>query len=455
MVDAAASEPGSWERTVTVREDSALATELVARLVAETGERSIGVTDLVSLRRAYYRFVAPEVPIPAARQARLDQGRAVHRALGARLAQEGILEARVRRGGVVGRIDILGEVPIEVKTAGSFAAPDEIAQTRPDHVEQLAMYGALVGATRGRLLTLLADEQGVHDVQAVDVPFRSSERIRTEMLARAQRLRTAWAEGHPDHLPRCPWFGRGCEFEDSQVCGCTGDEPVDPPSILDEVGPAAGRDDVRERVRSLVVGMALPSEPLTLERFREALYPRRAFFDRTSPPRPVAPSPREPLPLPPLPDLYARLTEALESGRPGEVARLPPRSEEPEEEVVGFRGEPLLVRTSRAWDRYRPDELVARQPQYALELGLRCAVTGTGRGRVVIGFERAETDRDRLQVLELTFGSITPFSRWLRERRRSLAAALRDGSPIGLPSCPSWMVDECPHRATCGCGRPA
>ena len=195
-------------------------------------------------------------------------------------------------------------------------------------------------------------------------------------------------------------------------------------------------------------------EPPTLTRFREALYPRRAFFDRTSPAEPVATPTPEPLPLPPVPDLYARLTEALESGRPGEVARLPPRSDEPEEEVVGFRGHPLLVRTSRAWDRYRPDELVARSPQYALELGLRCAATGSERGHLVVGYERAETDRDRLQVLEVSFASVTPFSRLLRERSRGLAGALRDRSPLGLPACPEWMVMDCPYRATCGCGRP-
>jgi len=440
---------------VSVREDPAVEGELVARLATVSGHRSIGVTDLVSLRRAYYRFIAPGVPIPPSRQARLDQGRTVHRTLGIRLANEGLLEARVRREGIVGRIDILADVPIEVKTSGSFVAPEDLARTRPDHLEQLAMYCALVGGWNGRLLTLLADDQGVHDVQALDVPFGSPVRVLEVMRDRSQRLRSAWAESRPDRLPRCPWFGRGCEFEDSKVCGCTGDEPVDPPSILDEVGPIAVRHDVQDRLRPLVVGGSNLTEAFALGRFREVLYPRRAYFDRTSPPKEPALAIPETRPLPPLPDLYGRITEALESGGPGEVARLPPRSKEPEEEVVGFRGLPVLLRTSRGWARYRPEELVARQPQYALELGLRCAVTGTDRGRVVIGFERAESDRDRVQVLELTFRSLTPFSRFLRERRRALAAAIGERNPVALPSCPNWMVDDCPYRATCGCGRPA
>ena len=455
MVEPIAAGPGSWERTVTVREEPGLATELLARLATGSGQRAIGVTDLVALRRAYFRLTAPAVPIPLERQARLDQGRAVHRTLGARLAREGILEARVRREGVVGRIDILADVPVELKTAASLAAPDELRSVRPDHLEQLAMYCSLAGRSSGRLITLLAPEDAIRDVQALDISFRSLERVRTEMLGRADRLRAAWAEARPDRLPRCPWVGRGCEFEEAKVCGCTGDEPSEPPAMLDEVAAIEVREDVQERIRSLLSETLPRAEPLALARFREVLYPRRAFFDRTSPAVPVAPPVRESIPGPPSVDLYGRLAEALECGRPGEVARLPPRSEEPEEEVVGFRGQPLLLRTSRAWSRTPPEEIVGRFPQYPLELGLRCAVTGTDRGRVVIGYERADTDRDRVQVLEVVFESLTPFSRFLRERSRALAMALRDGSPLGLPACPDWMVADCPHRASCGCGRPA
>src|SRR5208283_20304 len=138
-------------------------------------------------------------------------------------------------------------------------------------------------------------------------------------------------------------------------------------------------------------------------------------------------------------------------GRGGAAAGPGP---EPEEEVVGFRGRPLLIKTSRAWSRFRADELVARAPQYALELGLRCATTGTESGVVVVGFERAEVDRDRVQVLELRFASLTPFSRFYRERSRDLAVAIRDRAPAGLLACPDWMTSDCPYRSECGCGGP-
>ena len=372
------------------------------------------------------------------------------------MAGEGTLEARVRRDGLVGRIDILSELPVEVKTATSLADPTNLASQRPDHVEQLGMYCALVGHPAGRLLTLLTEETAIADVQALDLSFGSPDRILDEMRRRAAALRTAWADRSASALPRCPWYGRGCEFEETRQCGCRGDEAPPSSLVLDEAGPAVANEKVRERVRSVLSGSAPTGAGPPLSRFREALYPRRAFFERTRrfPEAPPSLEP-EPVPAPPLvPDLYARVSEALESGDPGEVARLVPRSEEPEEEVVGFRGRPLLVRTSRAWSRFRPEDLVARSPQYALELGLRCAVTGTDSGLVVVGFERAGTDRDRIEVLEVRFRSLAPFSRQLSERSRDLAAALRDLDPRSLPPCPEWMVPDCRYRSECGCGEP-
>ena len=435
-----------------VRAAPALDQEFAARYSRQTGLRSIGVTDLISLRRAFFRWQAPAVPIPESRQARIEQGRAVHRDVGALLSREGILEARVRRDGLVGRIDILAEVPVEVKTASTVVEPSALLASRPDHVEQLAMYCALVDRPAGRLLTLVLDQGTLAAVQALEVTFADPGRVLAEMKRRAELLRTASTDGSAAGLPRCPWFGRGCEFEEARVCGCRGDEPENSNTVLASTQAVREQPAVEERVRALVDGARPPPAAAALLRFRDVVYPRRTFFERTSPAVEAPSPPAEPTPLPTMvADLYARLAEALESGPAGEVARVPPRSPDPDEEVVGFRGRPVLVRTSRAWDRYLPDQLLERSPQYALELGLRCAATGTDSGHVVVGFERAEQARDRIQVLEVRFRSVTPFSRLLRDGSRRLTEAIRRTSPGDLAPCPGWMFEDCPYRSGCGC----
>lgn len=439
--------PGAWQDAVSVREDPVLEAEVLARFEHLRGIRAVGVTDLLAVRRSYYRSTVAPVPIPADRQARLDRGRAVHRTLGSRLAGEGTLEARVRRSGLVGRIDILSDVPVEVKTSSALVDPSDLLLERPDHVEQLAMYCALVERPAGRLLTLVGNDQEISEVQAVDFAFGSVREVLREMEQRAEQLRSALGGQAPDALPRCPWFGRGCEYEGAGVCSCTGEEEAAAPLLTDSAPGLTRRTDVEERVR---VALALPSseEGPKIERFREVIYPRRAYFDRTR----EAPVPAVETRPPSLePDLFRRLSEALESGPAGEVARLPPRAVEPDEEVVGFRGRPVLLRTSRMRGRLAASELLTRFPQYALDLGLRCATTGTDSGLVLLGLERAPTDRDRIELLEVRFGSLTPFSRLYRERSRALFAALADHRPETLTACPAWMSGDCRHRAECGC----
>lgn len=447
MSGGASRELPEWAAALSVREVPEVENELRSRYLQSRGQRAVGVTDLLALRPAYYRRVGPPAPIPPDRQQRLDQGRALHRELGARLANEGTLEARVRREGLVGRIDLLSDVPVEVKTSGSLVPAETLLQARPEHLEQLAMYCALTGLSAGRLLTLAVDSGRVTAVQAVQCRFHDTDRLLLRMQQRAQGLREAVSQRSPDRLPRCPWFGRGCEFRAASACSCSGEEPMDSPPLSDALEQWDERPDLSERVRSLFPE-PLPTDVVMVGRFRELMYPRRTYFERTQPraTEPEAPpSPAE------APDLYARLTEAVESGPAGEVGRLVSHSREPEEEVVGFRGNPFLVKTSRAGSRLRPAELARRAPQYAEELGLRCAVTGASFGLVVMGYERAEDVRDRFQVLGVTFETLTPFSRLFRERRSALATAIERRVPDPLPSCPEWMTRDCPYRTVCGC----
>ncbi len=437
-----------WQTAVTVREEVDLAQLLMERLPPVTAPRAVSVTDLVAPRRGYWRAIAP-VRLDVERRARIDLGRALHRRLGAALASEGALEVRVRREGVVGRIDLLSDVPVEVKTSSSAVVPDELPNARPDQVEQLAMYCALAGRPAGRLVTLVVGDASEGSIQAVDIAFEDTEPIRTEMQRRAETLRRAWAERRTQELPACRWFGRGCEFQDAAVCDCAGSEPPAGGAILSEVSRVTERSDVAARIESHLREIPPRAETPTLVRFRNLLYPRRAYFERTvaetAPERPRR-SPSEP------PDLYARLTAAVESGPLGDVARLAPRLSEPEEEVGGFRGAPYLVRTSRARDRASPPTLLAAQPQYALELGFRAVATATSVAHLVLGRERATEDRDRVQAFEYRFSPATAFSRLWRERARELELALAARDPRGLPACPEWMYPDCPYRFDCGCG---
>jgi len=448
-MDLASSAPEEgWRSAVSVREDIELAAVLTGRLPPASAPRAVSVTDLLAPRRAFWRAIS-SVRIPAARQQRVDLGRSIHRRLGAVLSADGALEVRIRREGVVGRIDLLSDVPVEVKTSSSSVEPTRLADARPDQVEQLAMYCALAGRSVGRLLTIVVNgPPGIH-TQAVDLRFGPPEALWREIRDRLDRLRRAWADRRATDLPACRWFGRGCEFQDAAVCDCAGTEPFPPLSALSDVRETSERAELSLRIDALLRELPESAPAPTVHRFRDLLYPRRAYFERTTPEPAVELPPRAPGEPP---DLYARLSEAVESGPLGEVARLPPRSDEPEEEVGGFRGVPYLLRTSRARGPASVPALLDRQPQYALELGFRCAATGNATGRLILGREDAPSGRDLVQVFEFRFAPVSVFARRWRERARQLAASLVARAPQELPPCPEWMYLDCPYRPACACG---
>jgi hypothetical protein len=439
---------GAWRSAVSVREAPELARRLIAQMPPEGTPRAASVTDLVALRRAYWRVVRP-VPFDATRQARLDLGRSMHRRLGLALATEGQLEVRIRRSGVVGRIDVLSDVPVEVKTSSSRVASDDLTSSRPEQIEQLAMYCALSARPVGRLLTVTVRDGEVLSAHAADARFRDLDAVRAEMRVRAEHLQRARSAQRPTELPACRWFGRGCEFEDANVCDCTENNPPAGGGILDEVVETRDREDIGQRVEARLKEVGpLPVAP-GVERFRELLYPRRGYFDRRRPTEAPERPPSDPLaPM----DLYWSVLAALESGPVGEMSQLPSPTGDPAEDVLGFLGEPLLLKTSWSRDPATERSVLEAQPQYPLELGFRAAATGHDSGYVVLGRERAAREADRIQVFHFRFAPATAFRHEWEARARALAAAELGAAPGGLPPCPDWMYSDCPYRSECGCG---
>lgn len=439
-----------WSSVVRTREDADLAREIQERIARSPGFRPVSVTDLLALRRAYWRLAAPPVPVPADRRERMEAGRAWHRRIGAVLAGTGALEVRIRRGGLVGRIDALTDRPIEVKTSSMAVGPDHLIEERPEYLEQLGMYCALVESVQGRIVSLAVHDDRVDDVRTVEVAFQDPAGILEQMHHRAALLRASWESRRSEGLPRCPFFDRGCEFRSSGTCDCTGQEAEPPSKILEGIDELRSVPEEDRRLRAEFGGPVAPASGPSVARFRDMIYPRRAYFERTSPLPTTGGEWVSPLDTPM--DAYGRIVDAMETGPVGEVARRPSLTTTPEEEVAVFRGDPFLVRSSRARSPPRAEELSERYPQYALELGFRCAATGRTLGRVFMTFERVGPGPDELRVFELRFASVTPFSRLWRARLGAFARALATGDPRALTPCPGWMVETCAYRDRCACG---
>ncbi|MGA8274761.1 MAG: hypothetical protein WB789_00920 [Thermoplasmata archaeon] len=438
-----------WQGSVSVREDLDLAREITGRLRPPGTPRRTSVTDLLSLRPAFWRFTVGPPPVTAERERVLEGGRRLHRILGLVFAPKGELEVRVHDDRVQGRVDVLADRPIEIKTSAYSPPSTDPVKERPDHADQVAMYSALLGVDAARLVYLQTSGDEVLAAGTFDLEFGSMEAVRNAMERRVRSLAAACAAGSSAGLPRCPWYARGCEFRAAGICDCTGEEAVADPVTQEAGTRVTPRKDLTLLLEEAVRARLTVSRPAAIRRFRDLLYPRRAYFESTSP-APAGPGPSFEAET----DTYSRLVEALDTGPLGEATRLPTLADEPDEEVGGFRGAPVLVRTSRSSQRHDPQTVVERSPQYALQLGFRCVATGTDRGRLVLGYEKAK-EVERVQVLEYRFEPSRTFSRLWRARTRRLEAARTLGDPNSLDACPAWMFEQCPYRDRCGCGTSA
>lgn len=446
MADGALA-PGTWSSTIRIAPDEALRRTLLERHSFGPRSRSIWVTDLLDLRSAYWRRTAPVEPT-AERRAVLEAGKELHVQIGHLLAPARYREVRRQRDGIVAQVDLLEDRPTEIKTTGTAPTGNPESDLRPSYVEQLGMYAALTDHTDGRLVIVSRSEDSPATSAVYDVSFPSLAPIGEEMVRRAGLLRKALEQGDPRDLPACRWRGRGCEYEAAGACRCVGTEADAGFRIRDLADPP--RLDVESADRlDAALADAQRSTPPRVRKFRDLVYPRRCYFERRDSPALADPSPaRTSAPD----DLWRRLSELLELGEGSEVTREPVPSGVPLESVPCYRGEPYLIKVSRARDPIGPDEMVRAQPQYFLDLGLRCAALGVPSGSIILGYERASPWSEKIRTYRVTFD---PLSTWdeLRQRRAAAIdeAALR-GEPGTLPGCPGWMYSSCAYRAVCDCG---
>ncbi|MCI4360521.1 MAG: hypothetical protein L3J91_02355 [Thermoplasmata archaeon] len=442
--------PGGWSVSCRVIPAPALTAELLRRRRELSPTRSVGVTDLLDPRSAYWRTTAPVAPTPE-RRALMESGREAHVRIGHALAPARLREVRLRREGIVGQVDLIEDGPVEIKTTALPDSADALRAGRPSYIEQLGMYCALLDRSDGRLLLVAPGPTDHAAVRVYDGRFRDVPAIWGEMRRRADAFRGALARRDPAGLPRCPWKGRGCEFEAAHICDCTGEEPSLPSTIRDELVELTENAPASESVRRHLTVEPNGSPPVA-RRFRDLIYPRRAYYERTEPGAAV-PEGAMAYGHPAGPeDLYRALSDLLESGPPGEMTREPTTSGEPLETVACFRGDPLLLKVTRAWNAPPAEQLLRDQPQYFVDLALRCAALGGPRGWLVLGYERSPEWEGKIRAFEVRWDPLSEPIGLLGGRLAMLQRAVATRDPTPLPACPRWMVEGCAYGGRCGCG---
>jgi hypothetical protein len=146
----------------------------------------ISVTDLINLKQAYFRRKHPEIVPPLEKRQLMWAGTGFHKIFGSAVSSEEYLEQFVEAEGIVGKIDIYENIPIEVKTTSTLISTEDLVKYRPTYMEQLGIYCAMVNCVQGKIIIYQrhGEESPQAPLVAYQVTFPDLEAIRDEMRRR-------------------------------------------------------------------------------------------------------------------------------------------------------------------------------------------------------------------------------------------------------------------------------
>ena len=416
--------------------------ELIGRLKETHPRQRISVTDLVNPRRAFMQRVHPEVQPPLERKEAMMAGKGFHDLFGHAVSSEEFLEQFVEWGGVVGVIDVYNEIPTELKTTGDVDEGGDLRETRSSYVEQLAMYCAMVDKRKGRLILYgRGSDEKKASLSVFDADFTDLDSVREEMGKRRDALITALVSRSPEGLPRCPWLGRGCEFE--SICGCAAAEEF-VPSIAMKTPPLESKPDEAKRLLSLLES----SRPAKRTGLNNLVFPRRAYYDGQ---RGTEETDADRLGSMDRIGHAKALADAIEFGRGADSTRKLLSLGDMQDRVTYFKGVPTLLRTTKLYDVVSRDNLARMFPHYFMRLAFECAFVGSAQGRLILHYEKLK-EESKLMVYDVTFRDLEGLQKEA-ENRLLMIREVNEGkrSPSELPPCPDWFRKYCKYQPSCGC----
>lgn len=419
--------------------------ELAAAVSNQSSRRRISVTDLVNPRQAFFRWTRPDIRPSLERAQNMLAGTGFHALFGQAISTEEFVEQFIEFEGVVGKIDIYEDIPLELKTTASLPAGDDAA--RLSYIDQLGMYCTMTGVPTGRLVVFGRERFGrPPQLRAFTLEFASLDGIKVEMLRRRDLLRQALDTNAPAGLPRCEFFGRrpGCDYQN--ICGCESAEP----SPVRVVQDGTFRLESDQALEAAIAGqLATTSERPQGFRINDLVFPRKAAYERL---RPEDEDEADEGLETRLKDLERRgfrgqLYQALRFGIPGAFKNQIVTLRSLTDRVGSFREIPTLLRFSKFREMVERDRLPNAMSHYFDRLAFECALTGSDRGRLVLYYEILPGDK--FMVYEVGFKDLPEI---LGEADRRLTLLESGAHPHELPPCPPWMYKTCAFKAQCACG---
>ena len=423
---------------------------LMVKLQTQRVPQRISVTDLLSLKRAYFRRKYPEIVPPLERQQLMWAGTGFHDIFGSLVSSEEYTEQFVEVEGVVGRIDIFETVPVEVKTTTNLSEDADLRLKRPSYVEQLGIYCSMVDIDKGKIVVYQRETplELSAPLAVFDLMFSDPKAIRKEMVRRRDLLQEAIASDDPRKLPKCPWYNMRCEY--SSVCDCEKSSIPTSYEIVDMVSEITPDEETAQRF------LAKLGEQLSIEllRINDIVFPRKTYFARLQQQDVIdeegisSEEAERRLTSIDRQGFLRVLRDVLQYGTSADVHLIPVNTASMKDRILIYNGTPTIVRVTGLSTIVEREQLPVVCSHYFLRLGFECAISNNPKGKLVLYYRNVRQEDAKLMVYDIAFRNLDLLIAEIQRRADLLCG---DTKLEELPKCPSWMCNYCEYAQQCGC----
>lgn len=422
---------------------------LMVKLQTQRVPQRVSVTDLLSLKRAYFRRKYPEIVPPLERQQLMWAGTGFHDVFGSLVSSEEYIEQFVEVEGVVGRIDIYETFPVEIKTTTNLSEDADLRLKRPSYVEQLGIYCSMVDIDKGKIVVYQRETplELSAPLAVFDLRFSDLKAIRKEMVRRRDLLQEAIASDDPRKLPKCPWYNMRCEY--SSVCDCGTSTIPTSYEILDMVAHVVPDKKTTQRLLSKLNEQS----PGELLRINDIVFPCKTYFARLQQQDVIdeegisSEEAERRLTAIDRQGFLRVLRDVLQYGTSEDVHLIPVNTAGMKDRILIYNGTPTIVRATGLSTIVEREQLPVVCSHYFLRLGFECAISNNPKGKLVLYYRNVRQEDAKLMVYNIAFRNLDLLIAEIQRRADLLCG---DTKLEELPKCPSWMCRYCENAEPCG-----
>lgn len=436
---------------------------------------SVSVTKLLNPGQAYYDVVSPvseELEAFQKRMAGTGAHDMIEDLLG--LPAEQSLDGKDVPGepsldGIRGKLDAYVQVPdgsyvpVEIKNVARTAK-----RPSSSHVEQLAMYCAMLSSEKGLLVRVQRnDADGSSSMLTpIQMEFPDIQAVKNEMARRRDLIIEAVANRDPSILPACAYSRYNCKYKTAGICNCVERKPFK--STLEE---GVKFSEVPDFLAIITAHMdklkaSMKKEGDRPERYStwQLLIPRKLYFDaiesvskEESPPEAEA-APSEgvgkAVGAVNKKGLEMQLQLAIKKANKGRISMaqaLPMHLSKAT--ITSVDGKPFSVKVRMVRN---PIGSSVRDiagdwgaPEDIQRLAVQAYLVGSAMARLYVWNWKVEGEK--LQVFDLKFRpeALAEVGDYARSMPVALSKAISAHDHTSLPVCPKWLCKGCEFHDEC------